>query len=287
MNLVGKIFIVVIFVMSLVFMSLAMAVYAAHKNWRMVVMRTQEEHVPGTELGLKYQLEEARTQNDILKNEAAKAVKDLADERKAKLAALSAMQTKWQVDKEERANLEKNRADLEKARADDAAALSATQANATKYRKELDTQRTDLADARKDRDEHFKKVVELNDQLNQAVNEKELLRKRMNDLAKDLAKAEACLRHHGIDPNVDYASKSPPTVDGIVKFVGGDGIIEISLGSDQGVRKGHQLEVYRKGAYVGRIEVLRTEPNKSACKIDPRYQNANVMEGDRVASKLN
>ena len=34
MNLVGKIFIISIAVMSLVFMSFALAVYATHKNWR-------------------------------------------------------------------------------------------------------------------------------------------------------------------------------------------------------------------------------------------------------------
>ena len=38
MNLVGKIFIVLIFVMSLVFMAFSMAVYATHRNWREVVV---------------------------------------------------------------------------------------------------------------------------------------------------------------------------------------------------------------------------------------------------------
>ena len=40
MNLVGKIFTVLIFVFSLVFMSFAVAVYATHKNWRAVVQNT-------------------------------------------------------------------------------------------------------------------------------------------------------------------------------------------------------------------------------------------------------
>ena len=33
MNLLGKIFVVMIVIMSLVFLGLAMAVYSAHKNW--------------------------------------------------------------------------------------------------------------------------------------------------------------------------------------------------------------------------------------------------------------
>ena len=34
MNLIGKIFVVLIFVMSLVFMSFAVAVYGTHQNWK-------------------------------------------------------------------------------------------------------------------------------------------------------------------------------------------------------------------------------------------------------------
>ena len=38
MNLVGKIFVVIICVMSIFFMGLTVAVYATHRNWREVVM---------------------------------------------------------------------------------------------------------------------------------------------------------------------------------------------------------------------------------------------------------
>ena len=34
MNWLGKVFVVVILIMSLVFMGLSMAVYATHKNWK-------------------------------------------------------------------------------------------------------------------------------------------------------------------------------------------------------------------------------------------------------------
>ena len=41
MNLVGKIFVVLILVMSVLFMAFAMAVYATHRNWREVVVNEQ------------------------------------------------------------------------------------------------------------------------------------------------------------------------------------------------------------------------------------------------------
>ena len=51
MNLLGKIFVVLIIVMSLVFMTLALAVYATHKNWKDIVegpngLKTQLDHRP-------------------------------------------------------------------------------------------------------------------------------------------------------------------------------------------------------------------------------------------------
>ena len=37
MNWLGKVFVVLILIMSLVFMGLAMAVYATHKNWKEII----------------------------------------------------------------------------------------------------------------------------------------------------------------------------------------------------------------------------------------------------------
>ena len=70
MNLVGKIFVVVIFVMSLVFMTLAMMVYAMHKNWRDVVVNEKEE--PGKPLGLSRRLQDEQAHNKALADQLDK-----------------------------------------------------------------------------------------------------------------------------------------------------------------------------------------------------------------------
>jgi uncharacterized protein YlxW (UPF0749 family) len=41
MNLVGKIFVFLIFSMSVVFMSFAVMIYATHTNWKDEVLRTE------------------------------------------------------------------------------------------------------------------------------------------------------------------------------------------------------------------------------------------------------
>ncbi len=289
MNLVGRIFIVAILVMSLVFMAFAMAVYATHKNWRDEVLRTQDQVAPGKPLGLKYQLAKAKADNAQLKTEADKLTQERDAEKEEKVQAVAKLQTELKLRQDELAALQAKQAELEKAQREAVAAMQATQANATDYRKELDTHRTTLENARKDRDAHFKRVTELTDQLNQAQNEEDLLKKRTAELAKDLAKADDVLRKHNLDKNTDY-SKVPPIVDGIITATPGKGLVEISIGADEGLLKGHKLEVFRIGAgqseYVGRIEVVQAAPDKAVCKIDPKFQNSNMMVGDRVASKI-
>ena len=59
-------------------------------------------------------------------------------------------------------------------------------------------------------------------------------------------------------------NKEPPFwFDGVVLAVRGTDLVEISGGSDMGLRNGHKLEIVPMGggsnAYVGRIEIIKTE----------------------------
>lgn len=291
MNLVGKIFVVLIFVMSLVFMGLAMAVYATHRNWREVVILTPEAARGGQEVGLKYQLSEEKKSNEELRSRIETIQEDVATEREAKTQSLTKLQAERNELLKERRDLEAGYAALEKEKREAVAATNATQKNATSFRAERDDLRTQFIQAQQDRDKHFKEIVRLTDELNQVVNEKELLRKRAEDVTRDLAKyKELALWMDAPSPDSDYKSKIPPRVDGVVLAVKDGGLVEISIGSDQGLKKGHRLEIYRisggSSVYVGRVEVVKTSPARSVCKIDPKFQNSHVMEGDRVDTKI-
>jgi hypothetical protein len=291
MNLVGKIFIVLIVVLSLVFMAISMAVYASQRNWRDEVVRDRDKTGPGKELGLQWQLKDALTANQALKDEKAKLEKDYSAEKVALQQQLTKAQSDYELAKKDRISLQAGRAELEKQTRDSVAAMQATQKNAADYRQERDKLRTLLAQAQLDRDKHFGEVVRLTNDLNEAVNDKEQLRKREGDLAKDLAKADEALRWYGFDKNTNYKSKDPPKLSAQVTSVHGDNLIEISLGSDAGLRKGHQLHVYRingnQRVYVGQVEVVGIpSPTASVCKANPKNLNSNVMVNDRVTSTI-
>ena len=291
MNLVGKIFVVLIFVMSLVFMSFAVAVYATHRNWREVVLLPRGQVVPGKEIGLKFQLDEAKVKNDGFKNELDKVTRERDAEKNARIDAVAKLENELKVRTKERNDRDRDLAALVQSERNAVALAKTAVDEAARKAKESAGLRTDVLQAQKDRDANFTEVQRLLDELNQAVNDRVQLQNRLTTLAQDLAKAKEALRYYDINENSDYKAKAPPRVDGVILSTPGAGLVEISLGSDDGLRKGHQLEVYRisggASTYVGRIEVVKTAPNLSVCKLAPNFpQNSNIMKGDRVASKI-
>ncbi len=88
MNLVGKIFIVLIFVMSVLFMGFAVAIYASHKNWKTVV--------DAPETGLKAQLEKEKSKSGQLASERDR----LAEQRDAEELARRDVKSKLQTEKD-------------------------------------------------------------------------------------------------------------------------------------------------------------------------------------------
>ena len=89
MNLVGKIFIILISVMALFFMALTMALSTSQRNWRDEVLRPQEQVTPNKELGLKYRLEAKNRESTELKDEKDKLEKAYATEKVALQQQLS------------------------------------------------------------------------------------------------------------------------------------------------------------------------------------------------------
>jgi hypothetical protein len=284
MNLVGKIFIVLIFVMSLVFMALSMAVYATHRNWREVVV--------GKPKGLQSQLDDANKQLEVQRNDYDKLKHEYETEKAAAAQAVAKLENELLVLNAERKKRDQEYTDLVKAEREAVASMKTTQENMSRSEKERDTVEAQVLHAQQDRDAHFKEVHRLTDALNQVDNERDQLQKRMTTLAADLAKAKEALRWFDINPNGNFKDKTPPRVDGVVLTPSGSGLVEINIGSDQGLRVGHQLEVYRTGsgaganAYVGRIEVVKIMPDRSVCKVEPKFQNSAMMRGDRVVSKI-
>jgi chromosome segregation ATPase len=194
MNLLGKAFVVAIFAAAVVFMAFSISLFMSQRNFRDIVMLEPDKVTPNSELGLKHKLANAKARNEELKKNKTDLETQLAAEKATQQQSLCKLQTEFDLLKMERKGLEELRASLEKKKRDLVDAMDATQKNTTNFRGQLEKVQGDVAQAQKDRDDNLKEVVRKTDELNQAVNEKELLRKRMAELAKDLAKAVKALK---------------------------------------------------------------------------------------------
>jgi ABC-type transporter Mla subunit MlaD len=288
MNLIGKIFVVLIFVMSLVFMTCALMVYSAHVNWREVVENTQA--TPDKPLGLRLQVQNLRKDNDALKAQLDELTKKLDAEIADKRAQVAKLEQERDDLQRERDQLMAQVAQLTQQVRDAVAAMDAAHQTLAKRTEEVNNLRDLLRQAEQARHDALVRLVQRTDELHQAANELRALKNRAVTLAADLAKAKEVLTKFDLKAEPELYHEQAPPVEGLVTAVPGNNLVEISIGADDGLMKGHRLDVFRLGngenKYLGRIQVIRTEPQRAVCQIVPEYQRGPIQEGDRVASKL-
>jgi hypothetical protein len=283
MNLVGKILTALIALFSVVFMAFALAVYATHKNWREEVMK------PDT--GYQAQLKKEQDAKKELQAQYDRLIAERDGERKTARDMAAALKTEADTLRRDNAEEEKKLTEVREGERKAVDAMKATQVTASASRAELEQVRKDRTDALKQKEDTFKKMVELTDQLHQTANELKALQARNVTLVQDLQKyKDLALNLNISDPDAYVQKNAADFGDAKVTTISGGGLIEISVGADAGVHKGHRLEVYRVGAagptYLGRVEVVETVPNRAVCKIIPEYQKGIIQKGDNVAAKL-
>jgi uncharacterized protein YoxC len=279
MNLLGKIFVVLIAVMSLVFMTLALAVYSTHKNWKDVVEGPN---------GLQAQLRLAQTEHDRLKTEYNRLDSQLKGEVE------TAQQQVRKLEAERVALVDRNAAvqteldQLKAERRDATAAVAATQANNQRLAQEVTGLREDIRTNEQARDKAFATTLQATEDLHQTVGQLHTSVERNRQLTDQVSGMTHVMRAEGIDPNTP-PDAVVPTVDGLVSQVrqaAGSQLVEVTIGSDDGLKQGNTVEVFRGARYLGRLEIIKTSPDRAVGRVDRRFQQGQIQEGDRVATRL-
>ena len=124
--------------------------------------------------------------------------------------------------------------------------------------------------------------------MQQAAGEYNAARERNEQLTKQVAGMTSVMRENGIDPATDPNSVVP-TVEGLVSKVqrkAGDQLVEVTIGADDGLKTGNTLEISRGAKYLGRVDIIETSPDKSVGRVDRRFQQGQIQEGDRVATRI-
>lgn len=274
MTLLGKIFTVLIFIMSVAFCILAVVTFATHKNWKDEALK------------LKASIEQLEAKNLAQQAETQRALTELAVEQSARRSTLSTLQVKLALLEEDLRNNAKVLDERTSALTVQTQAAKVAEDSLTNITAEVGKLRNEIRLAQQERDETFLKTVSLTDKFNQAKALGEQLEEKNRQLQDQFAELTRVATAMGIDKNT-LVSQIPPKVDGVVTAVDeAQGLVEISLGADDGLKRGHVLQVISGDQYLGQIKLRDVSPDKAVGDVDKRMQRGRIKKGDNVTTKL-
>ncbi|QDT16898.1 hypothetical protein [Alienimonas californiensis] len=282
MTLFGKILIGLILALSLVFASLSAAVYSAQFNYRKE-LETQKDQYATLETRLKDREEELLKQIGDIEAELAK----VTDERDLQTQTATQLAQQNQLLQGELATtntaLNVQTADTEIA-----------QAEAEDRRVEVLAGRQRTADLSEKFVASEGEIAALTDEaFSQSVTITQMAQTN-GRLLDEVASLRAQLREIGIAPNSAFTGTDPaPDVSGKITAVDERGSagtkVAISVGSDDGLREGDELEVVRMtggGKYIGKIRLVEVGYDSAIGNLISKNPTATVKEGDDVKTRL-
>lgn len=285
MTFVGKLLVVVQLTLSICFMAFAGAVYTHQTSWKVKFEKTTAD-LEKEKAGFKSEKDVFESRITDLTEKVKKA------EERAKKAEGDLVVTTQQRDAAKEdverlnrdLNTQKNLAEASQAesniRRDEARLL--TQINNT-LNSELNAKN---AVVRAQEDELFNVKVE-----NKNITEK------YEAMLRDLAIFTKVLASNGFSTDAkSYAKVDAPTTQVFGRVVeveskakGGRELIQISIGSDDDVREGAVLDVYRVGErakFLGKIKIELVKPDAAVGSVINGTKNGVIEKGDYVTTKL-
>ncbi|MEO0529660.1 MAG: hypothetical protein AAF266_03680 [Planctomycetota bacterium] len=277
MNFVGKALVVAICVLSFMFMGLAVTVYSTHRDWK------------GKAEAATRQLNNEKARYDALVRKSNSLESQLKAEAEAALQQVRKLETESQRLAEKNRAIQLQLDELNENRAEAVAAVRATQDNNNQLAAEVTQLRDSISQNIQEKDRAFEVALKATEELQSLRNDLETAVEYNRDLVADTGRMARLMEAGGLDPNAP-ADGVTPRVDGFVSRTqrrSGVQLVEISIGGDDGLRIGDTVEVFNNTKYKGRLEILKTAPDRSVGRVDTRFQQGPIQEGDRVATRLN
>ena len=271
MDTLGKIFVFAVMVMSVVFMSFAIAIFSSHTNWQKESERlqTELEQAVAERAAKESELTTLIDQNAASEKDQEQVVKKLETALQQKNTELADLKKKREADL---SNLDKDIAELSEAKDERDAADELV----GKLREEIHGLQDKLKKSVND-------GASLASELHQSESELAMTTERKKQLEEQVANAREVLQQNGL------SLKRPeiviPVVGGVVTAIAND-LAEVSIGSDDGLQAGHELEVFRADEYLGRLRVVSVKPDRAVVRVLKDFARGIVQRGDRVATRL-
>ncbi|QDU95653.1 hypothetical protein [Lignipirellula cremea] len=277
MTLLGKIFTVMIFMMSLLFMSFAIMVYATHKNWK--------ELVTAEETGLLAQNRIKEGTITELRNEQNEILNNLARERAARRAALSVLETKVSQSAQMVTQKQQELDRLNVALGEAVQQVKSAHEQLAALVAENAALKVENRDVQIARDANYAQMIVMKDKVNSLDGDMKNLTERASQLNEQVSRYKGILDRRGlsVDTPIDLIE---PDLQGFISAVSNNEFVEITLGGDDGLIPGHEFHVFRDRTYLGKVVIKKVAPNRAVGQVIKETSRGVIQRGDRVATKL-
>jgi hypothetical protein len=282
MSTVGKVLVVAQIGFSILLMAFAAGVSSVQLNWknREQTARKELDTTKKTLQSAQSDLQKVRT--DCAASE--KKLKDAADKARGEADASKTKNRQLQAQlNQAKTELETTRAEAEiagqesRARRDEAVSLRDITAQLHQSRDQLITQNREQAD----------KIVNLDQTAKNMV-------AKYNEKLNEYAVLQKFIRIKGFDPDPKELAgmvEPPPVLETVVNSTkkggrNGQDLVEIDMGSDVGLAKGHKLFVYRGAKYLGAIRLEMVDYRTAVGVVISSTKNGEIRRGDNVTTKL-
>lgn len=275
MNTLGRMFIILIFIMSIMFMSFSVVIFATHTNWK------------DRAANLEKQLKDEQQKASQIIDKRDEAILALREEIKDRQRVTSNLNAKVEELASENTRLNTEVTDLAAMRDKNIDALMLSHQSLVNVRAELEGLRKDFRKSQQEWTELYSQLVAKTDEAHALAMRLATYRSVGEQLAKDYRDAMDVLKKNGLKPDPSIYSMVPPkNVQGIVTEVRPNGWVQISIGSDSGLVKGQRLDIVRKSGnreiYIGKLEIDTTTVDSAVARILTDYRRGTVQRDDTV-----
>ena len=281
MTFVGKILVVLISLFAMIFLGVSVVVFSTANNWQEA---TKKERTKVADFQKKTTDLDASLKSEQATLEKAKT--EYAEAVKGHLARIETLQNEI---KQAQGEVTTAQGNLEKLNESNKVAL----AEAAQRRSETEQIRNQKSEVEKQANAFKIQQTELVDKIRETERQNKTLDDNNKDLRDRVARFSTLLRNAGLSDDITTVKgiMSPPSVEGEVTKVDPTGKrVELSIGSDDGLVVGHELQLYRLKPYpqyLGKLQIMAVDPDQAVAKVMGRtVQGIKIQEGDSVSSKI-
>lgn len=282
MNAVGKMLVVLQLCLSLLFVCFAGATFALQARWQDIATKA-EEKIDTLQNDL----------NDALADREQKVTEANTDRDDA-IRNLEIAQTELRTALQEKDTADGLLAEAIQARDKaQAESIRATAEAASRHQETLSL-REETTSLQKSMAVQLAEIRQKDSQILDLTGTVAILQRSEEILVNKNADLSDLLRVNNIDPDKSIVGPVPEPVDKVDGYVVARRqnrsqtleFVQITIGSDDKIKEGMTLYVYRNGTYVCDIEIQRVSPDSAVGIVVASTRRSNTQKGDRVTTQL-